>query len=207
MNTSHGPVAGRLRRPGWRDPRLIVGIVLIVASIAGVSSLVSNADKTDPFFAARDVIPAGTVLTEDMVVRIDARLPAGSYVSAEANPFGLVVSRTIGQGELVPQSALAKPENFDGRPVAVRSDLPLSASVVAGAEVDVYLTVEGPAGPQARSIGEDLVVESVVRTEQQFGVSRGDTVYVIVPSDKIEDFLGAIATDGSISVVGRGAGS
>src|SRR5699024_7184933 len=41
---SHGlelpsPAAVRLRRPGWRDPRLLLGVVLVAASVALGSSL------------------------------------------------------------------------------------------------------------------------------------------------------------------------
>jgi len=36
---------GRLRRPRWRDPRLLVGLVLVLASIAGVVALVASAQR------------------------------------------------------------------------------------------------------------------------------------------------------------------
>ena len=37
---------GRLRRPRWRDPRLLVGLMLVLASIAGVVALVASSQRT-----------------------------------------------------------------------------------------------------------------------------------------------------------------
>ena len=43
---------GRLRRPRWRDPRLLVGLVLVLASIAGVVALVASAQRTAAYWTA-----------------------------------------------------------------------------------------------------------------------------------------------------------
>lgn len=40
--------APRLRPPGWRDPRLLTGIVLVAMSVALGSWLVASAGRTVP---------------------------------------------------------------------------------------------------------------------------------------------------------------
>lgn len=207
MSEQTGPIAGRLRRPGWRDPRLLIGILLVALSVAVVASIVSNADKTMPYYAARDTLPAGTVLSEANVVVINARVSGSSYIGVDSPPWGMVLSRTVGQGELLPGAALVKPADFDGRPVAVRSSLPLAPGIGPGSLVDVFLTTfeDGKAG--ASLVGEKLVIHSVNRDQGGFGATGRETVFVIVPERQIEDFLVAIATDGEISVVGLTAGS
>ncbi len=56
------PVA-RLKRPSWKDPRLLVGLLLVLASVAGVVFLVGSADRTTEVYAARDGIAVGETLT------------------------------------------------------------------------------------------------------------------------------------------------
>ena len=66
--------AGRLKPPSWKDPRLLVGVLLVLASVVGVISLVGSADQTTEVYAARDSIAVGEKLTTDNVVRAKVRL-------------------------------------------------------------------------------------------------------------------------------------
>lgn len=217
---SDTPVAGRLRRPGWRDPRLLVGLVLIAVAVTAVSAMVRSADTTVPYYAARDTLTPGTVITEDDVVVVRARVSGGGYIAADGSgddagngdagsteaPWGKVVTRVVGDGELLPAAALADPEDFDGRTIAVRTALPLAAGIDTGSLVDVYLTVERAGAPETRLVASDLVVESVDTEDGSFSSSSTETVYVVVPQGDLEDFLDALAADGDISVVGIAGG-
>ena len=53
------PLTKRLTRPGWRDPRLGVGLVLIAGSVALGAWAVDASSATEPVYAARDVLMAG----------------------------------------------------------------------------------------------------------------------------------------------------
>ncbi|MFO7243826.1 MAG: hypothetical protein DIU73_002990 [Actinomycetes bacterium] len=209
MNDAGKPVAGRMRRPSWRDPRLLVGLVLIAVSVAAVATIVRTADQTSPYYAARGPIAPGTVLAPDDLVIVNARIGSDAYVPATLKPWGQVVTRVVGEGELLPADALSAPEDFDGRPVAVRTSLPLAATIERGAIVDVYVTEHDATGrPATRLIGSGLAVDDVVRDERSFGLGTGETVYVVVPSAQIVGFLEALAGGGDISVVGlAGKGS
>src|SRR3954452_20167145 len=59
------PVAARLRRPGWRDPRLLVGVVMVAASVALGSWAVQSAQTTVPVYVARDALVPGQRLEPD----------------------------------------------------------------------------------------------------------------------------------------------
>src|SRR4249919_2650772 len=52
MATRSDAVVGRVRRPSWRDPRLLVGIALIALAVAAVVLIVQRSDTTEPFYAA-----------------------------------------------------------------------------------------------------------------------------------------------------------
>jgi hypothetical protein len=200
MTPMSGPVAGRLKRPGWTDPRLLIGLALVVLSVWGTTAIVARADRTEPVLAARDTLTPGTVLSEDVVVTLNVSVGEG-YVSADSAPWGSVVTRTIMPGELVPASALADAGDVGLRPVAVESSLPLAAGIIPGAVVDVWLTREGAIGTESILVGSGLTVDEVDQGSGSF--SQGaETVYVLVPSDDVGGFLSALAGDGEVVVVG-----
>lgn len=204
---SDTPVAGRLRRPGWRDPRLLVGLLLIAVAVTAVAGIVRSADTTFPYYAAADTLTTGTVLTTDDVVVVRVRIPDGTYVAPGEEPWGQVVTRVVGNGELVPRAALAAPADFDGRPIAVRTSLPLADGVERGSVVDVYLTRTDADEPRTELVASSLVVESVDHDSGSFSAGSVETVYVVVPQRDIEQFLDALAAEGDISVVGPAGGA
>jgi len=177
--------------------------LLIALSVAGVTSVVSAADRTVPYFAASRTLTPGTVLGEGDVVVVHVAVAGGAYVQAEDAPWGQVVTRTVGSGELVPIRALAEADDFDGRAIAVTTAQPLATGVVPGSFVDVYLTREGPTGePVTELVVDSLVVESIDEAAGAFASSDAETVYLVVPLAQVETLLDAVATHGEISVVG-----
>ena len=78
--------AARLRRPSWRDGRLLIGLVIVLASVALGARVVALADDTVPVYAARAELPPGTALTPDELVVVRARITGteGRYLDAAA---------------------------------------------------------------------------------------------------------------------------
>ena len=37
----------RLKAPSWKDPRLLIGILLVLLSVSGVVAVIGSADKTN----------------------------------------------------------------------------------------------------------------------------------------------------------------
>jgi len=201
------PLAGRLRRPGWTDPRLLIGLLLIVVSVVAVTAMVRSADVTTPYYVAKRTLTPGTVLSERDVVVGHARLSSGDYMKPADAPWGQVVTRVVGAGELIPTSAAGDATSFGGRTVAVQTTLPLADGVKPGSVVDVYVTAEGPDGrAETQRVGTSLVVESIDRSSGSFSAMSVETVYVVVPREDIEELLSALASRADISVVGVAGG-
>ena len=99
----------RLRTPRWKDPRLIVGIVLVVASVLMGAVLVQRLSETTSVLVARSAIVPGDPLTAEDLTIVELRLgeQTDQYLGTyEAIPEGAVALRTIRAGELVPISAI-----------------------------------------------------------------------------------------------------
>lgn len=205
------PTATRLRRPGWRDPRLLVGVALIAASVALGSWVVTTAQRTVPVYVARDVLVPGGALSSAALVVADVRLSdrVDRYLRAdEPLPDDAVLLRTVGAGELVPVAAVGAAADLDVRAIPVTLSGPAPSGLVAGSRVDLWLTpppsgdTEGPAqAPTPHELATALTVTEVSDPDGAFVSGGARTVHVLVPVDQLPDVLGALAGDGTVDVV------
>lgn len=136
--------------PLWRNPRLAVGLVLVVTSIVLGARLFDAADDSVIVWAVTEDVAAGQELTEDLVVarrvRFADRADADRYLSATADlPLPAVITRPIGAGELLPRGALGVVERLVEFPLGVAPEL-VPATVRVGTIVDVWLTLPGRDG-------------------------------------------------------------
>ncbi|MEL7976957.1 hypothetical protein AAG589_13925 [Isoptericola sp. F-RaC21] len=208
------PVAARLRRPTWRDPRLVVGVVIVAASVALGSWAVSSAGRTVPVYAADGALTPGEAVDISRLRTVDVRIDAGTelYLRADQElPEEVVALRVVDDGELVARSALGDAADVDVRSVSVPVDQAMSSRVKPGSAVDLWSTPEAPAGADAAGepapLVEGVVVEQVDEAGTGLVVSDGATLHVLVPADDLPVVLQALAVPGSVTVVPQaGAG-
>ncbi|MDN5820052.1 MAG: flagellar biosynthesis protein FlgA [Brachybacterium sp.] len=196
----------RLRKPRWKDPRLIVGIVLVVASVLMGAVLVSRLSETTSVLVARSAIVPGDSISADDLVTVDLRLgeQTDHYVGTlEAIPEGSVALRTIRAGELVPISAIGQSTEVPLRPVVIPVDAAVAESVVPGATVELWHTAparEKGADAQARLLVPDAVVR---RIDEGSSLGMQEmSVEVLVPRDKIDEVLEVLSQDERLDVIG-----
>ena len=206
MSHDAATTGARLKPPSWKDPRLLVGTLLVLASVVGVISLVGSADQTTEVYAARDSIAVGEKLTADNVVRAKVRLGETEqhYVTVEAGlPDGLVAVQRIGKNQLVPKESLATVDALDRKPVAVTIDEALPPQAVAGTRVDVWVALpdarNGFSEPKLLLPGAEIAQVTVGSTA--LGSSRNTVLMVLVADNHMPAILGAQANHAKISVV------
>ena len=198
--------AARLKRPSWKDPRLLVGVLLVLASVAGVVFLVGSADRTTEVYAARDGIAVGEKLTPENVVRAKVRLgeTEAQYITAESGlPDNVVPVQRIGKDQLVPRASLGAVDELDRKPVALTIGEPLPAQAVAGARVDVWVAQpdarNGFSEPKLLLPGAEIA--EVTAGSTALGSSRNTVLMVLVEDSQMPGLLGAQANEAKISVV------
>lgn len=206
MSHGAGTAGTRLKRPSWKDPRLLVGVLLVLASVVGVVSLVGSADKTTEVYAARDAIAVGEKLTPDNVARAKVRLgdTEEHYLTVEAGlPEGMVAVQRIGKSQLLPKESLATVDALDRKPVALTIDEPLPAQAVAGTRVDVWVALpdarNGFSEPKLLLPGAEIA--QVTAASTALGSSRSTVLMVLVADSQMPAILGAQANQAKISVV------
>ncbi|MET1153132.1 SAF domain-containing protein [Arthrobacter sp.] len=204
--------APRLKRPSWRDPRLLVGLLLVLASVAGVSALVATADQTVGVLAAKSDIAVGQPVSAGDLVVVDVRLGEASarYLSADAGlPSGAVATALIRGGELLPASVLGTADDLDRKPIGLNIDSPLPDGAGPGSRVDVWVSL--PDGRNGFDQPEMLLaaaeVSQLADATTAFGSSGAERLHVLVGDDTLPALLHALANGARINVVLNPGGS
>lgn len=200
----------RLEHQPWRDPRLILGALLVLVSTLLGAAAIAAAGSSTGYWAVRSEVRAGDPVKRSDLVRAEAHLPddAARHLMAtdEALPArldDLVWARDVGDGALVARAALA-----DRRSGGV-TELPLT--VVSGAaptdlqrgdRVDVWV---GP-GPgddatqkSIRVLQDVRVVSSGGSAPVQGGLSR--TVLVDVSEAELNGSVVSTVAAGHVTMV------
>lgn len=197
--------AGRGRRRAWFDPRFAIGILLVAGSVGGVYAVVSAADNTTTVYVASGPLAAGDRVTVADLTPAHVRVAGAGrhYLTDERMPAaGVLVTRAVGAGELVPLSAVGRAGSATSTRVVVTVRGTLPASVGPGAVVDLWsaerLEHDGY-GPPSVLAGAVTVVRIVDAT----GIVTADTVSVElqVPRRVVAAVLQAQANGDALSVV------
>lgn len=193
------------------DPRFAIGLALVAGSVAGVSAIVANADRTTAVYTARVALAVGDRIDASDLVTSQVRLGGADalYVTPGRVPAdGLVVTRTIAAGELVPASAVGTRSGESVTNIVVELQGKLAAAIGPGSVVDVWSsrqTDRGLFGPPGVLVGEAAIVR-LVEPAGFMAADAGISVELLVPKAKVAAVLESVANGDAIAVVPVNAG-
>ncbi len=205
------PVATRLRKPSWRDGRLVAGVMLvIVATIGGALTLQHLNSSVERLVAVHALVPGQHVSKGDLRV-VQVRVPDGDthYLSsADGLPSGVVL-RVVRPGELVPKSAIGDAAKLDRKTVALPVARAQSADLVAGSVVDVWVSRRDTRSNRSDAFEKpELLIDGATvarvpgRSESGLSVSTGEvSVHVLVPDDSVASVLAAVDGGAKVNLV------
>jgi len=207
------PPATRHRGSTWRDPRLLVGVVLVAGSALAGATLLSG-DETVDVWAVSEGLAAGEPLRTEALVRREVRFTdqadADRYLSAdEPLPSGTALARDVGAGELVPRAALTGDEAAPvvEVPLGVAGEA-VPATVGTGSRVDVWVTTgldgtgaAADGSEPARLVLADVRVLAVSRGGAALGAAAPRQVIVAVEADQEDELSEALAAMAAGEVV------
>jgi hypothetical protein len=181
------PAAARLRQPKWTDARLVAGVLMVLVAVVAGAAVVSAADKSVQVWAVRRSLRAGTTLARNDLVARRVRLFGADrerYLDVRrGDPAGRVLNRDLGDGDLLPRSALG--DRAAARATRVLG-LPLSRAHALGGDVrhgdhvDVIATRKTSGGGFVTyAVARDVLVVDVSKPSGGFGAGRNDLVVKI----------------------------
>ncbi|MDO9497078.1 MAG: hypothetical protein Q7J48_15340, partial [Nocardioides sp.] len=112
------PPAVRASTPGWRDPRMWVGVAIVAASVVAGARLLAAADDTVAVWGVTADMGAGALVTEDDLVAQRVRFADNDdrdryFTVADGLPADLELLRGVGEGELLPRAAVGSAADTD----------------------------------------------------------------------------------------------
>ncbi len=207
---SHGRPARRLQFNRWRDPRLLLGVLLVTTSVLAGSYLFAKQDDTVTYWAVRDAVQAGERLEAESLRATSVRLDSSSgtrYLKVAdelpAQLTDLVWAHDLAGGELVSDNALRAADSAG-------AELPLNvaaghfpADLHTGDLVDVWVSpksTEGSATRAKRVLSGVAVLTSGGQSEAM-GDSLASTILVGVEENRVQSDVVASVSSGDITLV------
>jgi hypothetical protein len=189
------------------DPRFVVGLVLVVVSAVGVTWLVATVDHTTEVYVASSTLNTGDRFTADDLAVAHVRLGSASdrYLDAADLPAeGVVVVQPIGQGELVPKSAVGAVRGDDTAQVVVTVSGPVPSTVDTSSRVTLWASA---ASDEAAAFEAPVVlvaqaeVVSVIESSGLVASATDMQVELRVPRESIASVLEATANGAALAIV------
>jgi hypothetical protein len=216
LGASGAPPAVRASSPGWRDPRLWIGVAIVAASVVVGARLVGSADDSVTVWAvASDLGPGDTVTSEDLTARRVRFVEAGDleryFPADEELPADLRLQRGVGEGELLPRSAVGTSGESGAMelPVAVETTR-VPPGVQSGWVVDVYLTgtpgTPSAGGTDGRPVLTGVTVLEAPPAGESFAVSGQRQVVLGVTDAEAQRYFRATGSVDApvLTIVRRG---
>jgi hypothetical protein len=185
------PVSRRVRTPSWLDLRLVVGIVLVIGSVLVGAKVVGAADHTSRYWVAAHDLAPGIVLESSDLRSASVRLPAGAgaYYPVATSPLGQTVDRQVGQGELLPRSAVGM--TVAATTVTIPLGVDDAPKILAGERITVWVSTARC--PSAIVLADVAVQDLDSSHSGSLAVSGSEDVIVRVPTDQALRVVQALA--------------
>ena len=190
----------RLPRARWLDARLLVGLLLVLLSVVVGAKVLADADQRVQVWSVTRDLGVDTPLSgDDLAARsVNLDTAGGRYLSAAESVDGLVLTRPVGRGELLPVAAVGRPDDAARRRLVIEVARVGVTGLTKGRVVDVYSVRETPSGespsPPELVLAGVTVGEDVRSGSGGFGGSGSRAgVALLVGQDDVPALIDAVA--------------
>lgn len=187
------------------NARMPLAITLIVAAFASAFFISTYANKGDTYWVLNNAVTAGHIITATDIelVHMNLTSSSGKYLRASSQVIGLVASRSMLAGELIPVPDLTqsnKSLNTNSVPLSLRSS-DLASGVLLGDLVDIYWVMDSRNG---EAVVDPILVLggiAVIGLDDSKNALGGDvSISVAIEESQVSRLLSA-TTQGRLVVV------
>jgi hypothetical protein len=194
------------------DLRLVLGVLLVVGSVAGVFGIVAAADRRVTVYAAASPLAPGERIDAGDLVQRSVALDGSDrlYLAVGDIPSGgLVVTQPVAKGQLLPTSAVGSTAGLRSTSLVLQLATRVSGAVVPGGSIDIWAAPDPGVGRVDSSFASsDSTVGGVA--EHAAADVAGDAAGPVDPSAPTVLVAGAIVVkvlndSGGFSVASSGS--
>ena len=183
---------------------MILGMLLIAISVAGVWLVIEGNNRTEEFLVAAKAASSGSVITDSSfrVVRMNLGESARLYLKPGDLEPGDYLLNTMEAGQLVALGSVASAIIDARQPVVITSTMPLPQGVGVGDFVDIWVSEAQEGGSFAAPMTLVLDAE-IVDVAEASGVmaDQQPRVQVLVPVESVSPILDAVASKDALSMI------
>jgi hypothetical protein len=194
--TASSPTPRRVQTPSWLDPRLLLGLALVLGSVLVGAKVVTAANHSYRMLAVNRDLAAGTVLSTAELSTVHVRLSSSSraaYLDSAGKAVGRRLNRALARGELVPAAAVATPAALTTVTIPFGADA--APALAPGQRMRIWLSTK--ACPSAVLLA-DVTVQAVhISGGGSFSSAGGQNVVVSVEPELATRVVDALAKDGA----------
>lgn len=200
--------ANRLRKPSWHDSRLVVGVILVLLSVAAGGVLVAQADHRVPVLVAQADLVPGDRLTADNTRVVPVQLGDGlvRYLAGTTRLGDRYVLRPVRRGELIAASGVGVAADLAVQPLTVMADATSATALVRGSVVDVYVNIPKGGSSEGYAGSERVLTTIAVADRPAPASGLGTTsdrlpVRILVPRERVNDLVNHLDDGSRITLV------
>ncbi|WP_435300566.1 SAF domain-containing protein [Timonella sp. A28] len=202
----------RLKKPTVKDPRLVVGIILVATAVWLGSWVVEDAKSLKPVFVASKSFAPGQAITRDdlRIVEVNIGSQSSQYLTGTLQADErLVATQPITEGEFIPVASVADEDTSQSKVIAINIAERLPDIAQVGSTVDLWFTAdtktsglsENTQETKPELVAENLYVSQLPDTQNSFNASATQTIHVVVPAEQINDVLGSRQKSGTLALL------
>lgn len=200
-------VAHRLQKPGWKDPKLLVGLALILLSVVSVIGVVRATNQTETFYALARDVPVGQKITVEDLREVDVRLSdsASRYMrNTQEIAEGMRAKDFLRSGELLRVDAVTTTDTDQHRKATVVLDSTVVSTFSAGDRVDIWISQKAEnknAYGSPEVVMQSAYISKVTSEESMIGSTGKSAVQLLVTEDALGKVLDATNNESKINLV------
>lgn len=206
-----GRTSNRLRVRRWREPRLVLGLLLVLGATVLGARLAAAGDDSIEYWAVRGPVTPGDEVTREALEPARVRLSDAvgeNYIRTD-QPFDAPLEELVWAHELAPGSLVGR-QSLVARSSASTRELPLSVAqgaapvdLARGDRIDVWVG-PGPGDEQGAAAVRVLESARVLRSGDDaaaVGGSLTQTVLVEVDAAQLETTIISTVASGHVTLV------
>jgi hypothetical protein len=182
---------------------LAASSLLVLGSMVGAWVLIEQSKTTEVFLVTKQNLASGTSLTASDLDQIPLSMfeISGSYLQPDALVDGLVLTRSLAAGEVVPVSALTTAELTNWSNVVLTPALELSSQIEVGTKVSIWSSphLDFQTFGEPDLLATDIEVVKIIEPQGNFA-DTAKSVELRVPKNSLQYLIGAITNNDALAL-------